>query len=151
MSIMSSIQSFGQAFRGSAANHEKMKLPAEQLKELRGEANKFMQVNQPGKSFDVGAIRETLGSTGLQQRPEVRPVISTGSPTFSGILDKMVHEVDSAQKSASAQAKSVMLGQTDNLHQSVIAMNEASVAFTLMVEVRNKLVEAYQELMRMQV
>jgi flagellar hook-basal body complex protein FliE len=33
----------------------------------------------------------------------------------------------------------------------VIAMQEASVAFTMMVEVRNKLVESYQELMRMQV
>jgi flagellar hook-basal body complex protein FliE len=35
------------------------------------------------------------------------------------------------------------------LHQSVIAMQEASVAFNLMVQVRNKLVESYQELMRM--
>ena len=38
-----------------------------------------------------------------------------------------------------------------NLHQAMISMQEASVAFTLMVEVRNKLVESYQELMRMQV
>ena len=44
-----------------------------------------------------------------------------------------------------------VLGQNDQLHQSVIAMQEASVAFTLMVEVRNKLVESYQELMRMPV
>jgi len=37
------------------------------------------------------------------------------------------------------------------LHQSVIAMQEASLSFSLMVEVRNKVVESYQELMRMPV
>ena len=44
-----------------------------------------------------------------------------------------------------------MLGKTDNIHQSFIAMQEASVAFSLLVEVRNKLIETYQELSRMQV
>jgi flagellar hook-basal body complex protein FliE len=39
----------------------------------------------------------------------------------------------------------------DNLISSVIARQEASVSFSLMVETRNKLVESYQELMRMQV
>ena len=43
-----------------------------------------------------------------------------------------------------------LLGDSDQLHQSVIAMQEASVALSLMVEVRNKLVDSYQELMRMQ-
>ena len=45
----------------------------------------------------------------------------------------------------------VLLGGTDQLHQSVIAMQEATTALSLMVQVRNKLVESYQELMRMQV
>lgn len=44
-----------------------------------------------------------------------------------------------------------MTGEVDNLHQSMVAMQEASVAFTLMVEVRNKLMESYQQIMRMQV
>jgi flagellar hook-basal body complex protein FliE len=43
------------------------------------------------------------------------------------------------------------MGDNPNLHQSVIAMQEASVSFGLMVEVRNKVVESYQELMRMPV
>jgi flagellar hook-basal body complex protein FliE len=44
-----------------------------------------------------------------------------------------------------------MLGNTDQIHSSVIAMQEASVSLTLMVETRNKLVEGYQELLRMPV
>ena len=42
-------------------------------------------------------------------------------------------------------------GNQEALHQAVIAMEEASVSFQLMVEVRNKLLEAYQEVMRMQI
>ena len=49
------------------------------------------------------------------------------------------------------QTTQVLMGDSGQLHQSVIAMQEASVAFSLMVQVRNKLVESYQELMRMQV
>ncbi|MDP1579830.1 MAG: flagellar hook-basal body complex protein FliE [Candidatus Didemnitutus sp.] len=70
---------------------------------------------------------------------------------FGTMLDGLVDTVSSKQAAASDLTKRVLLGESDQLHQSVIAMQEASVAFTLMVEVRNKLVESYQELMRMQV
>jgi flagellar hook-basal body complex protein FliE len=42
-------------------------------------------------------------------------------------------------------------GQNVPLHQAVISMEEASVSFQLMVQVRNKLMESYQEIMRMQI
>ena len=67
------------------------------------------------------------------------------------MLDGLVGTVDAKQQSAGALTRQVLLGDTDQLHQSVIAMQEAGVAFSMMVEVRNKLVESYQELMRMQV
>jgi flagellar hook-basal body complex protein FliE len=70
---------------------------------------------------------------------------------FNQMLDGLVSAVDSKQQESQAMTKKVLLGDSDQLHQSVIAMQEASVAFSLMVEVRNKLVESYQELMRMQV
>ena len=55
------------------------------------------------------------------------------------------------QSEAAAVTRSVLLGEGAPLHQSMIAMQEASVAFSLMVEVRNKVVEGFQELMRMPV
>ncbi|HYP16744.1 MAG TPA: flagellar hook-basal body complex protein FliE [Opitutus sp.] len=70
---------------------------------------------------------------------------------FGDMLDGLVSTVTSKQAASQALSRKVLLGESDQLHQSVIAMQEASVAFTLMVEVRNKLVESYQELMRMQV
>lgn len=79
--------------------------------------------------------------------------LTTSSPQegFGKVLDGLVGVVSAKQDTAQALTQKVLLGESDQLHQSVIAMQEASVAFSMMVEVRNKLVESYQELMRMQV
>lgn len=75
-----------------------------------------------------------------------------GAPAdgFGKMLDGLVGLVDAKQQASQAVTQRVLLGDSDQLHQSVIAMQEASVALSLMVEVRNKLVDSYQELMRMQ-
>jgi flagellar hook-basal body complex protein FliE len=70
---------------------------------------------------------------------------------FDQMLDGIVSTVTTKQAASQEMTRKVLLGESDQLHHSVVAMQEASVAFTLMVEVRNKLVESYQELMRMQV
>jgi flagellar hook-basal body complex protein FliE len=72
-------------------------------------------------------------------------------PGFSNFIERAIGEVDAKLQAADAEKAKVLTGETNNLHQAVIAMQEASVAFSLMVEVRNKLVESYQELMRIQV
>jgi flagellar hook-basal body complex protein FliE len=79
------------------------------------------------------------------------PITATPNDGFSQVLDNLVATVSSKQDTAQVLTRKVLLGESDQLHQSVIAMQEASVAFSMMVEVRNKLVESYQELMRMQV
>jgi flagellar hook-basal body complex protein FliE len=73
------------------------------------------------------------------------------SEGFGQMLDGLVATVDAKQDTAQAMTRKVLMGDSNQLHQSMIAMQEAGVAFSLMVEVRNKLVESYQELMRMQV
>src|SRR5271165_2795683 len=72
------------------------------------------------------------------------------SQGFGQMLDNMVASVNAKQAQADQITQSVLTGNSGQLHQSVIAMQEASISFSLMVEVRNKLVESYQELMRMQ-
>jgi flagellar hook-basal body complex protein FliE len=97
-----------------------------------------------------------LPSTSIEMPEELGQPLSTTSvqPTsdsFSSMLGQMVNDV-SAKQSASAQAVSALQsGQNVPLHQTVIAMEEANVSFQLMVEVRNKLLDAYQEIMRMQI
>jgi flagellar hook-basal body complex protein FliE len=70
---------------------------------------------------------------------------------FGKIFEQMVSSVDAKESHAQAITRDVLLGKNDQVHQSMIAMQEANVAFQLMVEVRNKVVESYQELMRMPV
>lgn len=79
------------------------------------------------------------------------PEFAQPAQGFGKMLDGLVGTVDAKQTQATELTRRVLLGESDQLHQSVIAMQEAGVAFSLMVEVRNKLVESYQELMRMQV
>ena len=76
---------------------------------------------------------------------------SPTKPHFASFLESAVAEVSDKMKAADAEKTKLFTGETNNLHQAMISMQEASVAFSLMVEVRNKLVESYQEIMRMQV
>ena len=73
------------------------------------------------------------------------------SDSFANVLGRMVEEVSGKQAAASQAVSALQGGQNVPLHEAVIAMEEANVSFQLMVEVRNKLLDAYQELMRMQI
>jgi len=87
----------------------------------------------------------------LPASPTVDPKLATGPGDFAGILSQAVSPLLEKQAESAAVTRSVLLGQGAPLHQGMIAMQEASVAFSLMVEVRNKVVEGFQELMRMPV
>ena len=79
----------------------------------------------------------------------------TGTPSaqsaFSSVLGQMVQDVNAKQGVATQALQDLQSGQNTSLHQTMIAMEEASVSFQLMVEVRNRLLDSYQEIMRMQV
>lgn len=70
---------------------------------------------------------------------------------FDGMLGQFVESVNRKQLEAGQAVNSLLSGQDVPLHRVMIASEEASISFQLMVEVRNKVLEAYQELMRMQV
>lgn len=53
--------------------------------------------------------------------------------------------------SISWKAKAPMTGQTENVHQTMVALQKADASFQLMMQVRNKLVAAYEEINRMQI
>lgn len=70
--------------------------------------------------------------------------------SFDNVLGNLVRDVNSKQVAAANTVKDMMAGGKVSLHQAMISMEEANVSFQLMVEVRNKLLESYQEIMRMQ-
>ncbi len=91
-----------------------------------------------------------IGATG-DGIASAQPSGAIQKSNFSNFIERAVGTVDEKMKAAELEKNKLFTGETSNLHQAMIASQEASVSFSLMVEVRNKLVESYQELMRMQV
>jgi flagellar hook-basal body complex protein FliE len=70
---------------------------------------------------------------------------------FGDALMKSISAVNKAQVGADSAAEQIAAGETKNLHEAMIKLEEADISLRLMVQVRNKAVEAYQEIMRMTV
>jgi len=87
----------------------------------------------------------------LQQPQGVQEVRESGAADFSQTLRQALAEVSSLQQNAAEAAQKLVLGQAEDVHQVMIAMEQARLAMQLTVQVRNKLVEAYQEVSRMQI
>lgn len=71
--------------------------------------------------------------------------------SFGDILNNAIKEVNNAQVRADETAQNFLVGDIQDIHQVTIAMEEAKLMMHLAVEVRNKVIEAYQEISRMQV
>lgn len=71
--------------------------------------------------------------------------------TFKNVLRRYLEDVNTLQHDADAQIQRLIAGETEDLHQVMLAMDEAETAFSMMMEIRNKLVESYKEVMRMQI
>tara|TARA_B100002019_G_scaffold48713_1_gene41301 strand:+ start:3738 stop:4139 length:402 start_codon:yes stop_codon:yes gene_type:complete len=79
------------------------------------------------------------------------PVDRVTAPGFADMFERFVRGVDHKKKISAKETQDLILGRSDNIHEAVVKSEEAKVAFNLMIEVRNKLVDSYKELMRMQV
>lgn len=77
----------------------------------------------------------------------------SGSPSssFAQLVSGMISEVDATQKAADQAIRSLATGESRNLHEVMIAVEKSSVSFQFLAQVRTKVVEAYQEIMRMPV
>jgi flagellar hook-basal body complex protein FliE len=77
--------------------------------------------------------------------------VGSSGASFQNLLTDFAGEVNQKQTAATDAISGLMSGKNVSLHQAMISMEEANVSFQMMVEVRNKLLDSYQELMRMQV
>lgn len=84
-------------------------------------------------------------SPALAKAPDVQP------GGFRAMLLDNLNEVNRLQDEADRQAKALVTGETDDVGSVLVAVNKAGVAFDLLMEVRNKLMDAYQEIQQMRV
>ena len=86
---------------------------------------------------------------------ELRKSVATGSEEagtrFGDMLKDAISSVNDLQKTSDMEIQKIMTGESEDLHTAVIAMQKADLSFQMMMQVRNKIVAAYQEVMRMQV
>lgn len=74
-----------------------------------------------------------------------------GKGDFSSFLNQALNKLESTQAEGQQAAIGLVTGQTEDFHTPVIAMEKASLTLGLAVTVRNKILDAYHEIMRMQI
>ncbi len=80
----------------------------------------------------------------------IKPEQATGESDFAAMLKDSIDSVNETQKASGALSKSFELGEPDvSLAEVMIASQKASVSFQAMLQVRNKLVNAYKDVMNM--
>lgn len=70
---------------------------------------------------------------------------------FADILKEGLEEANSLKLESNEKTQNFLMGKTDNIHEVMIAAQKAEVSISFVTEVRNRIVEAYQEFSRMQV
>jgi len=89
----------------------------------------------PGEFPAVSSVASSAGASG---------------ETFVATLKDALAKINEAQSQADVSVQSLLTGHSTNLHETMIALQKADVSFQLMLQVRNKIVGAYEEIMRMQ-
>ncbi|MBL8428045.1 MAG: flagellar hook-basal body complex protein FliE [Dechloromonas sp.] len=98
----------------------------------------------------LSALRTTAAQAAGKPAADNTP--AAGGADFAQILQNSIDKVNQTQKGANQMAEKLAAGDTSqNLHEVMIALQTASVSFQEMVQVRNKLVTAYQDVMNIQV
>ncbi|OGJ86696.1 MAG: flagellar hook-basal body complex protein FliE [Candidatus Raymondbacteria bacterium RifOxyA12_full_50_37] len=72
-------------------------------------------------------------------------------PSFGDTLKSFIKDVNSMQNHADKSIEKMVAGEITDVHQVMVAVEEANTAFSLMMELRTKMLDAYQEILRMQV
>lgn len=104
-------------------------------------ADRFIQTGSFGDSKSISI-----------EKPSVAPQADSNvSVSFADTLKEAIATVNQMQKTADRAAQDLATGRTDNIADVMIASEKADVALKVMIQVRNKIVDAYQEIMKMQV
>jgi flagellar hook-basal body complex protein FliE len=97
-----------------------------------------------------GLGRQGLEVSATQMRP-ARPAVSLKGASFKEVLADAVGEVQRLQDEADVTIKKLVAGDIKDVSEAMVAVEKADVSFQTFMAVRNKVLNAYQEIMRMQI
>lgn len=98
----------------------------------------------------VGAVGAGAGSA-TWRAPELAGEKRAGPGGFEEVLARTIRQVENFRLQADQKVDRFLAGEGEDLHTVALATQQAELAFELFLQVRNKVVQAYQEVMRMQV
>ncbi|MGD9009272.1 MAG: flagellar hook-basal body complex protein FliE [Desulfobacteraceae bacterium] len=98
--------------------------------------------------FGIGSIGPNELQTKTQTGSKSAP--TSGQVSFGQWLHQSLGKVNQLQQQAGTAALKLTTGENKDIHGTMIAMQKAGIATSLMIEVRNKLISAYDEIKRMQ-
>lgn len=90
----------------------------------------------------IKPIKQILPGTNVQRK---------SGADFKKVLENAIEKVNSTTKNAEQAATDFATGKTSDIHSVIIAAEKADIMLQLTTEVRNKIVESYREIMRMQI
>jgi flagellar hook-basal body complex protein FliE len=82
---------------------------------------------------------------------DILPAGQPGGGGFQDVLSSAIKQVEAVGQNASASVERFLSGEGEELHTTILATTQAELSFNLFLQARNKVVGAYQEIMRMQV
>ena len=102
------------------------------------------------KGIDFSQLEQSLKSS-QDSATRQGPLTSTSSGSFADMLKEGIGQVNSAMQASDQSATDLATGKSSNIHETMLSATKAELGFNLMVQLRNKAIESYQEVMRMQV
>ncbi|MBX3023122.1 MAG: flagellar hook-basal body complex protein FliE [Bdellovibrionales bacterium] len=96
-------------------------------------------------------LKEIRNSNASIPKPSVGGTDAAEGKSFADTLKDAVNSVNTMQKESDVKMQELATGKTKNIHDVMLTAERADVSLRLMTQVRNKIIEAYQEIMKMQV
>lgn len=98
---------------------------------------------------DLSPIKPISGPV-IPEIPRLAKPVAPGKneKSFSNVLTDVISDVTRLQNTSEQSVQKLATGEVKDIHQVMIAMGEAKVAFQMMLEIRNKLIGAYKEIIK---
>lgn len=97
----------------------------------------------------MGITPTSLGNLANAASSALAPATSADG-SFAGTLSSAIQQVNNLQTTAEQKVTNLLAGSGEDIHAATLSVERASLAFDLMLQVRNKVVSAYQEISRLQ-
>ncbi|MGD1001217.1 MAG: flagellar hook-basal body complex protein FliE [Candidatus Brocadiia bacterium] len=98
--------------------------------------------------MSLAPIQPLQPAQAVTQIQPLKPAAS-GAGDFGQVVGNLLQDVNQSQNQAADAVAQLAAGKTDNVHQVMIALGKAEVSFNYMLEVRNRLLDAYKQVMQM--